>query len=132
MAASAPLPTEEFTHIVNSACELALGSAEKYEHEKVAEWNTTIINTILQTLIEKTQAASADSKPPSSYKFIANSTIIQHVGHPSEAATAGRRGMHSAVGAFWNTERDGTFSYKWDGAETKGMDVVISINWIGL
>jgi dynein light chain Tctex-type 1 len=40
--------------------------------------------------------------------------------------------MHSAVGAFWNTEKDGTLSYKWDGAEKKGMDVVVSVNWIGI
>ena len=96
---------------------------------------TTLVeqNTILQSIIEKTQANSADSKSPaSSHKFIANSTIIQHLGDPSEAATAGRRGMHSAVGAFWNTEKDGTFSFKWSKADTKGMDVVISINWIGI
>jgi dynein light chain Tctex-type 1 len=86
-------------------------------------------NHILQSLIDKT--ATGEAKIPA-YKYIANSTIIQHPGNPSEASTAGRRGMHSAVGAFWNTDKDGTFSYKWDGAEKKGMDVVISINWIGL
>ena len=39
----------------------------------------------------------------------------------------GRRGMHSACGAYWNNEKDGMWSYKY---ETKGMDVVISIIWI--
>ncbi|CAI6338674.1 unnamed protein product [Periconia digitata] len=131
---SAPLSTEQFTSIANRACEEALGSAEKYEHEKVSDWNTAIINSILQAVIKESQSATVDSKspPPPGHKFVANSTIIQHIGHPSEAATAGRRGMHSAVGAFWNTDKDGTFSYKWDGADTKGMDVVISINWIGI
>ncbi|KAF1960339.1 putative dynein light chain [Byssothecium circinans] len=132
---NAPLPTEELRAIANSACETALGSAEKYEHTQVADWNTVIINTILQSLIEKTSAPSTtddDSKSHPSFKYIANSTIIQHPGNPSEPSTAGRRGMHSAVGAFWNTDKDGTFSYKWEGAEKKGMDVVISINWIAI
>ena len=40
--------------------------------------------------------------------------------------------MHSAVGAYWNNEKDGTWSFKWEGAEAKGMDIVISITWIGL
>ncbi|KAF2256302.1 hypothetical protein BU26DRAFT_599018 [Trematosphaeria pertusa] len=126
---ASPLPTEEFQQIASHACESALGLVEKYEHGSVADWNTAIINTILQSLIEKTGAA--ESKQPA-YKYIANSTIIQHPGAPSESGSAGRRGMHSAVGAFWNTEKDGTFSYKWEGAEKKGMDVVISINWIGI
>lgn len=91
-------------------------------------------NNLLKTLIEKTTPRSEDESktPQPAYKYIANSTIIQHPGHPSEGGSAGRRGMHSAVGAFWNTEKDGTFSYKWDGAEKKGMDVVVSVNWIGI
>ncbi|KAF2690856.1 hypothetical protein K458DRAFT_426279 [Lentithecium fluviatile CBS 122367] len=124
-----PLPTEELQQIALGACESVFSPVEKYDHTKVAEWNSAIINNILQTLIDKT--ATGESKQPA-YKYIANSTIIQHPGNPSEATTVGRRGMHSAVGAFWNTEKDGTYSYKWDGAEKKGMDVVISINWVGL
>jgi hypothetical protein len=62
----------------------------------------------------------------------------------------GRRGMHSACGAYWNNERDGMWSFKY---ETKGkivvkesfikigsgltfrfigMDVVISVIWIAV
>lgn len=90
-------------------------------------------NNLLKTLIEKTTPPSDSDKPSQpAYKYIANSTIIQHPGAPSESQIAGRRGMHSAVGAFWNTEKDGTFSYKWDGAEKKGMDVVVSVNWIAI
>jgi hypothetical protein len=40
--------------------------------------------------------------------------------------------MHSAVGAYWNNEKDGTWSYKWDRAEEKGLDVVITVTWIAL
>lgn len=43
----------------------------------------------------------------------------------------GRRGMHSAQGAFWNEETDGMWSYKFDG-EAKGMDVVIMLIWIAV
>jgi len=86
-------------------------------------------NTILQSLIEKTSTGE-DNVP--AYKYIVNSTIIQHIGSPSEPEKAGRRGMHSAVGAYWNNEKDGTFSFKWDGADKIGMDVVISVTWVTL
>lgn len=91
--------------------------------------DTTQKNEILKSLIEKT--GTGESKTPA-FKYIANSTIIQHLGSPSDTANVGRRGMHSAVGAYWNNEKDGTYSYKWEGAEKKGMDIVISITWIGL
>jgi len=42
----------------------------------------------------------------------------------------GRRGMHSATGAYWNNETDGMWSWKYEGGEAKGMDVVVSIIWI--
>lgn len=60
----------------------------------------------------------------------------------SEAATTatatdgkphvGRRGMHSATGAYWNEETDGMWSYKYDGGEAKGLDVVIMLIWIAI
>jgi dynein light chain Tctex-type 1 len=58
--------------------------------------------------------------------------VIQHIGSPAEPEKHGRRGMHSAVGAFWNNEKDGTYSYKWEAAEKKGMDIVITITWIAI
>lgn len=95
------------------------------------------------------------------HKFAVNSTIVQHLvptsrlnkpkgtspspdseGVPvkSEGAPVstdgkphvGRRGMHSATGAYWDEKRDGMWSYKYDGGESKGMDVVISLIWIGI
>ncbi|KAI9688540.1 MAG: hypothetical protein M1822_001489 [Bathelium mastoideum] len=44
----------------------------------------------------------------------------------------GRRGMHSATGAFWNNEKDGMWSFKYDGEEKRGMDVVVSILWVAV
>jgi Tctex-1 family len=57
----------------------------------------------------KTEATSTDGKP--------------HIG---------RRGMHSATGAYWNEKTDGMWSYKYEGGESKGLDVVISVIWIGI
>lgn len=44
----------------------------------------------------------------------------------------GRRGMHSATGAFWDESKDGMWSYKYDGGEAKGLDVVIMIIWVAI
>ena len=54
----------------------------------------------------------------------------------SDAAAAGkkvgRRGMHSASGAYWNNEKDGMWSHKSEGGEGKGMDIVVSVMWIAV
>jgi len=57
----------------------------------------------------KTEAMSTDGRP--------------HVG---------RRGMHSATGAYWNEKTDGMWSFKYEGGENKGLDVVISVIWVSL
>lgn len=44
----------------------------------------------------------------------------------------GRRGMHSATGAYWNEETDGMWSFKWEGGEGRGMDVVVSVIWVAV
>jgi len=49
-----------------------------------------------------------------------------------EGADKGRRGMHSATGAYWNNETDGMWSWKYEGGERKGMDVVINVLWISM
>ncbi|KAF2004922.1 putative dynein light chain [Amniculicola lignicola CBS 123094] len=124
---AAPLPTEKFETFATEVCEQVIGKADKYDHASVPTWNSDIINELLKLLIAAT-SPSDESSPP--FKFVVSSTIIQHQVHPNE--TTGRRGMHSAVGAFWNNEKDGTWSFKWEGAEARGMDVVISVTWIGI
>ena len=42
----------------------------------------------------------------------------------------GRRGLHSATGAYWNNERDGTWSWQWKGSEKKGFDVIATVFWV--
>lgn len=94
------------------------------------------------------------------FKFACNSTIVQHLvptaslnkarggadtktekGHVSTSSHAtatdgkpqvGRRGMHSATGAYWDEKKDGMWTFKYDGGEGKGMDVVIMLIWIGI
>jgi len=44
----------------------------------------------------------------------------------------GRRGLHSATGAFWNEKTDGMWSFKYEAGENKGLDVVISVIWVSL
>jgi len=92
-----------------------------------------------------------------SYKLAINSTIVQHVvpnsqlnrstgtsatNPPSSAddgaapsterkGQAGRRGMHSATGGYWNEKTDGMWSFKFNG-EDKGLDAVIMLIWIAI
>ncbi|RKF60066.1 putative dynein light chain [Golovinomyces cichoracearum] len=150
----------------SSACHLALGEAEYYEHSKTESWNTTIINSILRALISESSSTHGGTPP---FKFTVNSTIIQHLVPTSviqrtkaaqeittskskdsdasptltnptkDSATGadgrphvGRRGMHSATGAYWNEKTDGMWSFKYDGGDRRGLDVVISIVWIAL
>ncbi|KAK8180433.1 Tctex-1, partial [Phyllosticta capitalensis] len=125
------------------ACDAAIGKAESYVHASTAEWNETIINSILKSLISET-STGPNNQPP--FKYAINSTIIQHA--PTFSRTAdnsdstedaaatlakvGRRGMHSAAGAYWNNEKDGMWSYKYEGGDKKGLDVVINIMWIAI
>ncbi|PKS05805.1 hypothetical protein jhhlp_007634 [Lomentospora prolificans] len=154
--ASPPVPFNRLKQIANDACQNAIGSAEYYDHSKTEEWNSTIINSILKAVI----AESATSGSPPAYKFACNSTIVQHLVPTSQLnkpkGTAakdaephvstsseepkstdgkphvGRRGMHSATGAYWDEKRDGMWSFKYDGGEGKGMDVVVMLIWIGI
>jgi hypothetical protein len=41
----------------------------------------------------------------------------------------GRRGLHSATGAFWDSAKDGMWTFKYDG-EAKGLDIIIMLIWI--
>ena len=51
---------------------------------------------------------------------------------PTSTGGGARRGMHSATGAYWNTEKDGMWSYKYEAGETKGFDVVICVIWMAV
>ncbi|KAI1402940.1 Tctex-1 [Hypoxylon fuscum] len=154
-----PISTTRLKQIAMDACQSAIGSADYYEHSKVEGWNATIINSILRAIISESTPSGTQTP---GHKYVVNSTIVQHLvptsalnkprggsevkeesprisTSDSSNATAtdgkphvGRRGMHSATQAFWNEKTDGMWSFKYDGGEGKGMDVVISVIWIGI
>merc|ERR1711939_962177 len=142
MASSSATPPISYTRlkqIANDACQSALGSAEFYEHAKTEAWNTTIINSILRSLISESSPAGGTP----SFKYAVNSTIIQHL-VPTSSLNRAKATQESAAskaeddatistsatGAYWNEKTDGMWSFKYEGGENKGLDVVISVIWI--
>jgi len=128
--------------LAKQACETALSGVTSYSHADTESWNTTIINNILGALVTETTQQSnttggAASTQPQ-FKYVVNSTIIQHAGATAPATpgeepskkTSGRRGMHAASGAYWNNEKDGMWSFKYPGADSKGLDVVVGVIWV--
>ncbi|KUJ15642.1 uncharacterized protein LY89DRAFT_707830 [Mollisia scopiformis] len=162
MATSSATPPISYTRlkqIANDACQNALGSAEFYEHTKTETWNTTIINSILRSLIS--ESSPAGGTPSYKYAVNStiiqhlvptsslNRAKATQESAPSDATVTtsdvkseatgtdgkphvGRRGMHSATGAYWNEKTDGMWSFKYEGGENKGLDVVISVIWIAI
>ncbi|KAJ5160493.1 uncharacterized protein N7482_007497 [Penicillium canariense] len=135
-APASPVPIPELTKITSDACDAALKNATEYEHGQVGNWNSEIINTVLKSLISST--APSDSTKPAPYRFTVNSTIVQQGVIDKTAAAdgtqsnAGKRGMHSASGAFWDVNRDGMWTFKYPGAEERGLDVVVSVTWFAV
>ncbi|RAL00306.1 dynein light chain Tctex-type family protein [Aspergillus ibericus CBS 121593] len=133
---SSPVPIPELTKIATEACDTALNEVTEYEHTKVGEWNSQIINTILKSLITATAPSTPSTPPP--YRFTVNSTIVQQglidksAAADGAASNTGKRGMHSASGAFWDVNRDGMWTFKYPGAEERGLDVVVSVTWFAL
>ncbi|RVX70240.1 hypothetical protein B0A52_05573 [Exophiala mesophila] len=144
--ASPPVPYTRLKEITESACEAALSGVTSYSHADTERWNTTIINSILGALVQETtqqpsaSTSNSTSPPPPAqpnFKYVVNSTIIQHASSSSTTGTetevkklSGRRGMHAASGAYWNNEKDGMWSFKYPGADSKGLDVVVGIIWV--
>ncbi|KAH8782603.1 Tctex-1 [Hyaloscypha finlandica] len=159
-SATPPISYTRLKQIANDACQSALGSTEFYEHSKTEAWNTTIINSILRSLIS--ESSPAGGTPSYKYAvnstiiqhLVPTSTLnrakaTQESPAPKTEATistsdkneatgtdgkphVGRRGMHSATGAYWNEKTDGMWSFKYEGGENKGLDVVISVIWISI
>ncbi|PGH12329.1 hypothetical protein AJ80_06739 [Polytolypa hystricis UAMH7299] len=130
------------------ACDAALQDAQSYDHEQVSQWSSQIINKVLQSLIAATTpspstsddaspSATTENNKPSTppYRFNVNCTIIQQGAIPADAAESpekvGRRGMHSASGAYWDVQRDGMWTYKYPGATERAMDLVLNVVWFG-
>ncbi|MCJ1404309.1 hypothetical protein MMC11_007534 [Xylographa trunciseda] len=149
--ANPPISREELEKLTEDVCSSVYSGVQKYDHDKTLRWNTSVINTVLSRLISLT---TKDDKP-SPYKFVVTSTIVQNIMPPkmqsagtstaikaehaagpdaSDVAGAkvsgGKRGMHSASGAYWNKEKDGSWSYKFDGGDVREFDVVITVIWV--
>ncbi|KAF2421514.1 hypothetical protein EJ08DRAFT_702013 [Tothia fuscella] len=134
-----PLSETELKKLAHDACSTALSDATSYKHESTAKWNDTIVSTLLQSLVSSTSSTSTSSTsttstptqttstPSPPFKFMINSTIMQH--QSSTDAPGAKRGMHTAACAYWDNERDGMWSYKYEG---KGMDVVVMVMWVAL
>ena len=75
---------------------------------------------------DSTSAGEGDAKVSTSQDVKTEATSTD--GRPH----VGRRGMHSATGAYWNEKTDGMWSFKYEGGENKGLDVVISVIWVSL
>jgi hypothetical protein len=138
---SFPLPPSELSKIATEACDGALLKASGYDHTQVATWNSSIINSVLKALIvattpeqPSTTTTTTPSTPP--YRFTVNSTIVQQGVIDKAAAGSsgeiGKRGMHSASGAYWDVNRDGMWTFKYPGGEERGLDVVVSVTWFAM
>lgn len=92
--------------------------------------NSTIIQHLVPTsALNKPKAVASPGEPSeSSEKAGTTSDATGTDGKPH----VGRRGMHSATGAFWNEKTDGMWSFKYEGGDSKGLDVVISVIWISI
>ncbi|KAI2014535.1 hypothetical protein LOY97_000273 [Ophidiomyces ophidiicola] len=144
-----PIPIDDLAKIATETCDKVLADIESYDHEKVSDWSSKIINQVLQTLISATTSSPDSSSttttttPPSepqklSYRFNVNCTIIQQgLTHesgakPSSVEETGRRGMHAASGAYWDVKRDGMWTYKYPNGADKGLDLVLNVVWFGV
>lgn len=103
-------------------------SAPKYKYAV----NSTIVQHLVPTSqlnkSKGTSTSAGTSTEETKDEAASASTATATDGKPH----VGRRGMHSATGAYWNEETDGMWSYKYDGGEAKGLDVVIMLIWISL
>jgi hypothetical protein len=96
-------------------------------------------STIIQHLVPTSQLSKSHAKASSSSISTEDSESRVTTSDDKNQATStdgkphvGRRGMHSAAGAYWNDKTDGMWSYKYEGGESRGLDIVIMVIWIGI
>lgn len=95
--------------------------------------NSTIIQHLVPTSVLNKAKASQEISAVKTEEGEGTSSIGD--GKPGALGTdgkpqIGRRGMHSATGAYWNEKTDGMWSFKYEGGENRGLDVVVSVIWI--
>jgi len=124
------------TTIINSMLKALI--SESAPNGGQPNYKFAVNSTIIQHLVP----SSALNKPRAPTNSAGTSTDSSEPATTTELKTeatgtdgkphVGRRGMHSATGAYWNEKTDGMWSFKYEGGESKGLDVVISVIWIGL
>lgn len=93
--------------------------------------NSTIIQHLVpSSALHKPRAPTTSTSTSTDQADIKSESAVES--KSDTKPREGRRGLHSATGAYWNEQTDGMWSYKYDGGEGKGLDVVISVIWIGL
>jgi hypothetical protein len=100
--------------------------------QHMAQRNFNYLTTSISTSPSSAAATtptSQDSTSPVSPAAAGVGSELTSGRASNENTGVGRRGMHSACGAYWNNEKDGMWSFKY---ETKGLDVVISVIWIAV
>jgi hypothetical protein len=107
------------------------GGAPSYKYAV----NSTIIQHLVPTSAlnrAKATQESSSAKPNTSDATISTSEAKTEAVGSDGKPHVGRRGMHSATGAYWNEKTDGMWSFKYEGGESQGLDVVISVIWISI
>ncbi|KAI9674359.1 MAG: hypothetical protein M1829_003761 [Trizodia sp. TS-e1964] len=125
------------TAIIKSILQALVSATTTPTH--APQFKFSVNSTIIQHLTPAPAAVAASlrtsSAEPSS---AATETTTEDETRPLLPLTGtaeervGRRGMHSATGAYWNNERDGMWCFKYEGGVAKGMDVVISLIWVAV
>jgi len=119
-----PLSDDRLEQIASKGCDTALAGVTEYKHALTKEWNNQIIGKMIESLVA---ATTGDEATP--YKFAVKSTIIEN---SAGAGGTAKRGMNSAVGAYWNSSKDGMWTYKYEASNKMGFEVVITVIWIAL
>jgi len=134
LLASAP-PTPQYKYAVNSTIiqHLDLPTTSKTSSSTTQTGAPSSLNPLpaVASALGANEASGRDTEAP----VLGTSSDESRHGGASGSSTKpekGRRGMHSATGAYWNNATDGMWSWKYEGGEAKGMDVVVSVIWIAI
>jgi len=114
----------EIRQIIIETCRNVVGS-RRYDHLQAGEWNSTIIVTILNRLIQE-----LDRQRERRFKLIVNSSIAQTIGPASDPSSVTTRGLHVANAAYWDPPQDGMFSHKYAADKDRDFDVIVSVVWL--
>lgn len=101
---------EEVIRVGREVIEKVISVNDTYKHLEVGGWCDRINNETIQTLIKFTNDNNYGL-----YKFLVDCTIVQR----SEA------GLSTAVGCYWNEQRDMVSTIRWD--NNKHLHVIVHV-----